>query len=250
LQLENELRAALAGDGLTLHYQPILDLHTRSLLAVEALVRWPHPQLGLLRPGEFLPLAEEAGLLGLLDEWVLHTALKQVAAWQAAGQPLTVSVNLGGPALRRANLVEKVAALLAETGVPSAQLVLEITEHMALHDMETTHAVLSELQQLGVRIALDDFGTGYASLSHLRELPVDILKIERVFAQGIGCSAKDEAVIQSMLALGRGLDIIVVAEGVEEEAQRDWLQAAGCRHIQGYLISRPVPPASINGVHG
>lgn len=248
VQVEAELRQSLRAGALTLHYQPILDLSTEQLFAVEALVRWPHPTRGLLLPGSFLPLAEEAGFLKELDAWVLQTALTQAATWLVAGHPLTVTVNLSAPSFQQIDLVEQIATLLATTGVPAERLIVEVAEQTALHDLPFIHQVLTRVQALGVRIALDDFGTGYASLSHLRELPVNLLKVERAFAAGIGHNRKDEALLRAMLALGAGLELDVVAEGVEQEAQRAWLRAASCRHIQGFLTGRPVPPEQLNGL--
>jgi diguanylate cyclase (GGDEF)-like protein/PAS domain S-box-containing protein len=239
MHIEAEFRQALMAGHMLLYYQPILDMETQQLFGVEALVRWPHPTYGLLTPGRFLPLAEEIGLLGVLDIWVLQAALTQAARWQTIGVPRTVTVNLSAPSFRRVDLVEHVAALLNTTGVAAERLVIELTEQIALHDLSLTYQVLTELQALGVRVALDDFGTGYASLTHLRKLPIDILKVERGFTAGIGHNHKDEAVLRAVLALGEGLNMIVITEGVEHEAQRAWLQAAGGRHIQGYLIGRP-----------
>jgi|GEM_PF-2369754 len=253
MHIEAEFRQALTAGRLRLYYQPILDMETRQLFGVEALVRWPHPTYGLLTPGRFLPLAEEIGLLGVLDSWVLQAALTQAARWQAVGVPRTVTVNLSAPSFRRVDLVEHVAALLNTTGVAAERLVLELTEQIALHDLSLTYQVLTELQALGVRVALDDFGTGYASLTHLRKLPIDILKVERGFTAGIGHNYKDEAVLRAVLALGEGLNMIVITEGVEHEAQRAWLHAAGGRHIQGYLIGRPAAADELDaqypGVH-
>jgi diguanylate cyclase (GGDEF)-like protein/PAS domain S-box-containing protein len=243
MYLEAELRHALATDGLTLHYQPIFDMRTGYLFAVEALVRWPHPRYGLLPPGRFLPLAAEVGLSQALDSWVLRAALNQVARWQATGKTLTVTVNLDAPLFWQADLVGHLSTLLHETGVPAERLILELTEHTALHDVALTSHILNDLRELGVRVALDDFGTGYAALTHLRELPVDIIKIERIFTAGIGQNRRDEAVLRAVLALGSGLDLLVITEGVEAEAQRTWLHTAGCHYVQGYLLGRPMPAA-------
>jgi diguanylate cyclase (GGDEF)-like protein/PAS domain S-box-containing protein len=246
VQIEAEFREALLTGGLTLHYQPIVDMQTGNLFAVEALVRWSHPRYGLLPPARFLPMVEECGLLGALDTWVLQAALTQVARWQAAGQVRTVTVNFGAPAFRRVDLLAQIETLLQETGVPAGQLVIEVTERTTLYDLPAIAQVLNALQELGVRVALDDFGTGYASLTHLRELPVDMLKIERVFAAGIGQQRRDEAVLQAVLALGNGLALPVIVEGVETAAQRAWLGMMGCRHMQGYLLGRPVPAAELD----
>jgi diguanylate cyclase (GGDEF)-like protein/PAS domain S-box-containing protein len=243
---ETEFRQALIHGSLILHYQPILDMETGHLFGVEALIRWQHPRDGLLPPAHFLPLAEEIGVLEAVDTWVLRAALTQVADWQAAGHARTVTVNLGAASFRRADLVEQVQTLLDETGVAAEHLVIELTEHTALHDLARISQVLTQLQALGVRVALDDFGTGYASLTHLRELPVDILKIERTFAAGIGHNPRDEAVLHAMLALGNGLELLVITEGVETAAQRVWLHDAGCCHMQGYLFGHPVPAAHLD----
>lgn len=241
IQLEAELRQALLNEGLVLHYQPVMDVDAQSLFAFEALVRWPHPRRGLLPPAAFLPLAAEVGLSHELDDWVLRTAIRQAAAWAERGFPRTVTVNMGEAVLQQIHFLEYVQELLSANRVSPECLIIEVTEQTALRDLALTTEVLSRLRRIGVRIALDDFGTGYASLTHLRELPVDILKIERVFTSGIGRNPKDEAVLRAVLALGEGLELAVIAEGVETEEQLRWLRTAGCRHIQGFLIGRPEP---------
>jgi diguanylate cyclase (GGDEF)-like protein/PAS domain S-box-containing protein len=248
LHLENDLRHALEHDDLILHYQPILNVQTNRIAIVEALVRWQHPTHGMLTPGVFLPLAEELRLLDTLDRQVLRKALRQAALWEAASHPLAVSVNISAPTLQSPDLIEDVAAFLREAGVSPARIILEVTEHSALRDLPTSQQVLTNLRGLGLRIALDDFGTGYASLTHLRHLPVDIVKLDRAFAAGIGCDAKDEAVIQTLLALGRGLELDVVVEGIEYAEQLKWLWRGGCPFIQGYFLSRPCPAAEIESL--
>lgn len=245
LQLEVELRQALATDGLTLYYQPILHVRSQAITWFEALVRWPHPTRGLLLPSVFLPLAEEVGLLGALDRWVLQTALQQAAAWAAVGYPCDMAVNLTAQSLQNPALVSDIATLLARTGARASRIIIEITEHTALSDLAATRQVLAGLKGLGMRIALDDFGSGYASLTHLRQLPVDVLKLDRAFATGIGRERKDEAVVRALLALGWGLGLTTLVEGVENMKQLHWLRAQGCLFVQGYLIGRPVPPEQI-----
>jgi EAL domain-containing protein (putative c-di-GMP-specific phosphodiesterase class I) len=172
-------------------------------------------------------------------------ALQQAATWEAAGIALAVSINISAPTLQAPDLVDEVAALVQEAGVSPAHIILEVTEHSALRDLPTSTQVLAGLRTLGLRIALDDFGTGHASLTHLRHLPVDILKLDRAFAAGIGQDARDEAVIETLLALGQGLALDVVVEGIEYTAQLDWLRRMGCSFVQGYLLSTPVDAGAI-----
>jgi diguanylate cyclase (GGDEF)-like protein len=246
--LESDLRHVLAQDGLNLYYQPILNVQTNQVAMLEALVRWQHPTHGMLAPGVFLPLAEELRLLETLDRQVLRKALCQTAVWEAAGHSLAVSVNISAPTLQSLELVDDVANLLRETGVSPERIILEVTEHSALRDLPTSQQVLARVRGLGLRIALDDFGTGYASLTHLRHLPVDIVKLDRAFAAGIGRDAKDEAVIQTLLALGRGLALDVVVEGIEHAAQLDWLGRIGCPLIQGYFLGKPCDTTTIEAL--
>jgi diguanylate cyclase (GGDEF)-like protein/PAS domain S-box-containing protein len=249
LQLETELRQAIATEGLMLHYQPILDLTRNEMVGVEALVRWPHPTRGMLLPGSFLMLAEEAGLLEALDYWVLQTGLCQAAIWDAAQQPLDVSLNLSAQSLQNPSLVETMSDLLRDSGAPAERIIIEITEHTALSDMATTQQVLAGLRSLGLRIALDDFGSGYASLTSLQQLPVDVLKVDRMFTAGVGQERRDESVVQAMLTLGRGLNLSVVVEGVEQPAQCTWLREVSCPLVQGFLIGRPTSAASISPLY-
>ncbi len=240
LQLETDLRYALKTNGLSLYYQPILDLHNAQIVWVEALVRWHHPQRGLLFPDAFLPIAEEAGLLDTLDNWVLHTAIAQAATWNNAGYPLTITINLTAQSLERPALVCEVADLLATYHVPADRIIIELTEHTALHNLTATRHILAGLKDLGLRIALDDFGSGYASLTHLRQLPVDVLKLDRAFATEIGRETRDEAVVRALLMLADGLDLTVVVEGIERSEQLDWLRKIGDPLVQGYLIAPPI----------
>lgn len=242
LQLETELRWALTTDGLVLNYQPVLALDSNQIIGVEALLRWPHPTRGTIMPNSFLPLAEESGLMRILDSWVIGKALEQASRWAEAGYVLDVAINLTAYSLQNADLVNEVNELLTLTDVKPECIILEITEHTALHDLHTTQQVLTGLRDLGIRIALDDFGNGYASLTYLQQMPIDILKIDRAFTAGLGQQPRDEAVVQSLLALGVGMDLTVIVEGVENTEQLEWLRRAGATLVQGYLIGPPVLP--------
>lgn len=244
-QLESDLRGALTAEALVLVYQPIRDVQTNAIVAVEALVRWPHPGHGLLTPERFLPLAEEINLMQHLDRWVLRTAITQLADWYTQGIKLCMSINLSAQTLQDHALVAEVAALLEGTGVPATQIILELTEQSALRDPVQVQQVFEGLRALGVRIALDDFGTGYTSLSQLRQGSFDIIKVDRSYTQGLGRESKDEAAVQALLSIGQGFGLWVIVEGLEESAQLVWLQKAGCSHVQGYLTGRPVSAEQI-----
>ena len=239
LLLEAEFRTALTQNALTLYYQPITDIATNQIIALEALIRWEHPTLGVLPPGAFMPLAEEIGLLGVLDRWVLKHALQQLAAWHAQGLRVVVSINLTADSLRDPELVFDIEDLLSEYDLSPEYVILEITEHAALHDILISQQVLGTLRQIGVQIALDDFGTGYASLTYLRQLPVSILKLDGSFAAGVGENPADEAVMQALISLGRGLHLTVIVEGIEYPHQREWLRSNGSQLLQGYLLGHP-----------
>ena len=242
LSLEGALRGAVERDELVLHYQPQIDLTRGEIVGVEALVRWQHPERGLLGPMEFIPLAEENGLIVPIGEWVLRTACAQARAWQEAGlRPIRVAVNLSVRQFYQKNLVETVARILEQTGLDSRYLELEITESCLMQNTRTTVALLAELNRLGMRISIDDFGTGYSSLSYLKRFPVDTLKIDRSFICDIGTDHDDDAIVKAIIALAQSLELRVVAEGVETPEQLHFLRTHGCNEIQGYLISRPLP---------
>lgn len=246
LQLEDELRRAIARDELTLHYQPIFDLRTSRRVGAEALVRWKHPTRGLLMPGAFVPLAEECGLISQLDRWVLLAALRQLAGWAAAGLTVNISINLSARTLHDRDLVQYAGECLLETGAPPERAVLEVTESAVMHDRETASRALDELKRLGMRIALDDFGSGHAALAYLKWLPVDEIKIDRSFVQGIGHDPRDEGVVRAIVAMSEGLRVDVVAEGITEVAQQEWLQSIGCFLGQGYGLAYPAPPEAFS----
>ena len=239
--LERELRVALERGEFVLHYQPIVDLATGRIVKVEALVRWQHPTRGLIPPGRFVPLAEENGLIVRLGYWVLEEACRQARAWQLAGTPVVVAVNLTAREFQRATLIDEVAAAVNKVGLAPTWLRLEITESFAMRDADATIATLTALRQLGVKIAIDDFGTGYSSLAYLKRLPVDALKIDKSFIDDLAADTADAAIVEVIIALAHTLGLIVVAEGVETAQQAERLRALGCDLAQGYHFARPLP---------
>jgi diguanylate cyclase (GGDEF)-like protein len=242
LHLETRLRQALKRRELALHYQPILDAHGGMLVAAEALLRWDDPEMGLVRPDEFVPIAEEVGLIVSIGEWVLRTACAQCREWHDAGFPeLRIAVNLSGHQLRQPNLVETVARVLEETGLSPAQLELEITESTIMQDDEGTIAAFQELHEMGVGLALDDFGTGYSSLSYLRRFSLTRVKIDRSFVKGIPADQYDGALTAAVIVMAHSIGLKVVAEGVETPEQADFLRERDCDELQGFLFSRAVP---------
>ena len=244
LVLEVELRRAIDRHEFAVYYQPVWATETRRVVGVEALVRWQHPVRGLLAPDEFLTVARETGLIVPIGRFVLREACRQAIAWDRAGGPtagLTIAVNLSPRQLHEADLVETVVAALADAGLPAERLNLEITEAVLVDDSPTIVELLRRLKALGLRISIDDFGTGYSSLSYLRRLPIDTLKIAKPFVDVVTKGTQDEALARAVVALARSLQLEVIAEGIEEEAQLDLLVRMGCELGQGYLVSRPVP---------
>jgi len=243
-----DLETALAQEQFVVQYQPIVDLPTLELIGVEALVRWAHPTRGLVGPSEFIPLAESTGLIVPLGRWVLQQACAQAVEWQRSrpnGKALRMSVNLSARQFQYAGLVDDVAKILTETGIAPNSVVLEITESLLMLDTEATVATLQELKALGVRLAIDDFGTGYSSLSYLRRFPVDIIKIDRSFVDGITTESEDAALTEAVVQLGRSLRLQTVAEGIETQEQSARLLALGCDYGQGFLFARPVEAKEI-----
>jgi diguanylate cyclase (GGDEF)-like protein/PAS domain S-box-containing protein len=241
-----DLERALARDEFVLHYQPIVDLATEAVAGVEALVRWNHPSRGLLPPAEFIPLAEETGLIVPLGSWVLREACGQTAAWRLS-QPhldLWVSVNLSTRQLLEPDLVERVQETLIESGLEPASLMLEITEGSLMQGITETAVKLRGLKELGVRLAIDDFGTGSSSLSYLRQFPIDLLKIDKSFVDEVGTS-DGPLLVQAIVDIARTLRVETIAEGIEEEEQLAGLRDVGCRSGQGFLFARPLPPEGL-----
>jgi len=245
-QILRELKTALEHQELQLFYQPIFDAQ-QHMTGVEALLRWHSPVLGFVSPAVFIPLAEESNLILDIGGWVLQTACQQIAQWQAhpVRQHWIVAVNVSARQLRRANFVDTVTALVRQSQIPAACLQLEVTESMLQHDIDDTMQTLSTLKAMGVRFSLDDFGTGYSSLNYLTKLPIHTLKIDRSFVDRMLQSHEDASVVQTILALAKGLGLDVVAEGVETVEQFRFLQHAGCQKFQGYLLARPMPPAAL-----
>ena len=242
LVVANNLRYALRRDELELHYQPCVDLGSGRITSVEALLRWHHPELGSVSPATFIPIAEATGIIGVIGLWVLGTACRQAKRWQEAGfGSLRMAVNLSARQFRDANLVATVAQVLADTGLDGRYLELEITESTMMENPERAREVLSGLHGLGVTVAIDDFGTGYSSLSYLKQFAVDYLKIDRAFISDLPADEHDAALVDAILAMAHRLGLRVIAEGVEDAAQRDFLRDRGCEEAQGYLFSRPVP---------
>jgi len=245
LALIGELRRAIEDDELTLHYQPKAALRTGVVKGVEALLRWQHPKHGLLSPDEFVPLAEHTDLIRGLTQWVLRHALQQCAAWQHAGLELTVAVNVSVRNLLDPDLSDEIARLLDRTGVPASMLVLEITESSVMSDPARTIGVLQRLAGMGIGVSVDDFGTGYSSLSYLSRLPVDEIKIDKSFVQGMLRDRNDSVIVETIVDLGASLGLRVVAEGVEDAATWDRLADLGCAMAQGYHLSRPIAATAL-----
>jgi predicted signal transduction protein with EAL and GGDEF domain len=243
LVLETQLRRALERDELVLYYQPQVRLDSGAVVGVEALVRWQHPELGLISPAEFIPLAEETGLILQIGRWVLSTACAQLRAWQEQGFPdLRVAVNLSGRQFQQADLVRTIADVLELSRLEPSDLELELTESSIMQDAEATVAKCEALDRLGIRLSVDDFGTGYSSLAYLKRFPIKALKIDQSFIQDITTDPNDAAIAQAIVALAETLKLRVIAEGVETEAQLALLRRYHCDEMQGYLFSRPLPP--------
>jgi EAL domain-containing protein (putative c-di-GMP-specific phosphodiesterase class I) len=241
LELELELRAALERNEFLLHYQPIIDFTTGTIVCAEALLRWNNPRYGLLSPDTFIPIAEETGLIIPIGEWVLQTACAQNHVWQQLGfDPIPVSVNVSGRQLRQQGVVARFLEILREAGLPPQYLELELTESVADGDPDETVRLFGELKSNGINLSIDDFGTGYSSLSYLKRFPIERLKIDRSFVKDLGTDPDDSAIVKAIVEVAHSLKVKVVAEGVETKEQLEMLRAYGCDAWQGFSYSKPV----------
>jgi predicted signal transduction protein with EAL and GGDEF domain len=241
MNLEQGLRQAIETQAFLLHYQPQFRLSDGALVGVEALIRWRHPTQGLISPEVFIPIAEETGLIESIGEWVLRTACEQVGAWLAAGgAPLRLSVNVSARQIQFGEILTTLRSNLQQTGFPPELLAIEITES-TLQSLEDSRVLFTTIREMGVGVAIDDFGTGYSSLSILKHLPIDHLKIDRSFIRDLPRDAQDVGIVEAIIAMGRKLGLGLIAEGVENQAQLEFLRSQQCDEIQGFLLGRPTP---------
>ena len=251
LQLETDLRKAIKNNEFTLHYQPIICLETGHISGFESLVRWQHPQLGMISPGKFIPVAEETGLIIPLGIWVLREACRQIKAWQEKYDSfisLTVNVNVAVQQFSYSRLIEEIDKILAETQLPSSCLKLEITESAIMENSDSAHAILQQLRERDIKICIDDFGTGYSSLSYLHQFPVDNLKIDRSFVSRIQSVDEPNKVIDAIVNLAHHLDISVTAEGIETKEQLEYIKNVGCEYVQGYFFFKPLNAEAVEAL--
>ncbi len=248
--LETSLRRAVEKQEFTLAYQPQVCLATGKVTGVEALIRWAHPELGLVAPMQFIPLAEETGLIVPIGEWVLRTACTQCKVWSDAGQEMRVAINLSAGQFKDPGLIEMIRAILEATGVKPELIELEITESMLMENIDSSIDRMASLTQFGCRLSIDDFGTGYSSLNYLKRFPVDVLKVDRSFVSDLANSEDDAMIVKAIVTLAHNLNLEVVAEGVETREHLSYLSYLGCDFIQGYLVSKPVPVAQVESFFG
>lgn len=244
-EMLQELRHALERREMELYYQPKIDARSQQVTAAEALLRWKHPRRGMVSPAVFIPLAERHGLIVALGQWVIDEACRQAAEWRQRGLRMRVAINISGHQLRQDDLVEKIQAALLRNGIPAARLTCEITETVAMEDTNQTRAAFDRLRHAGLHVSIDDFGTGHSSLASLRRLPAAELKIDRAFVGDLATSADARTIAQAIVQMAHTLDMRVVAEGVETEAQRDVLVQLGCDELQGYLFAKPMSATAL-----
>ena len=242
LDLENSLKAAFENDEFLIHYQPVIDIHKNEVVGVEALLRWQHPEKGMIQPTDFVKVVEDCGLIVALGEWMIHSVCKQIKLWQDAGlEKQNVSINLSPRQFKEQDLVTLFTQAMAENGLDGGSLSVEVTERTLIDNIGEVEATLKKLRTMGLKILLDDFGTGYASLAYLKEFPVDVVKIDEAFIAGIPDNQDDSAIVDAIAGLTRGLKLALHAEGVENERQLNVLKGLGCQFGQGYYWSKPLP---------
>jgi EAL domain-containing protein (putative c-di-GMP-specific phosphodiesterase class I) len=249
LSLSTRLRKAVENQNWTLHYQPVVDLSDGTMKGVEALIRWADPNGGLVPPGEFIPLAEEMGLIDAIGDWVVEEVARQDQAWRREGLGLDLSFNLSPRQLWQPDITEKILSRLEAGGVDPAQVIVEITESAAMTDPDRTLRILWDLHARGLRLAIDDFGTGYSSLSRLKDMPVAILKIDRMFVRDVATDPQAGSMVNAVIQLADGLGMIPLAEGIETEAEWRFLLERGCKLGQGFYFARPMPAEDILAMH-
>jgi predicted signal transduction protein with EAL and GGDEF domain len=245
VRLENDLYKALENDEFVLYFQPQMDVSTRRIFGVEALIRWNHPVRGMVPPLEFIGIAEETGLIVPIGEWVIKTACAQLKHWREMGFSIKVSVNIAAQQFKQRNLISVVNSALAETGVPAELLELELTENAIIQNTDITINMMKQLKSLGVKIAIDDFGTGYSSLGYLKNFPIDTLKIDQTFVRDVTVDSNNAAITDTIITLAQNLKLDVIAEGVETEEQIQFLLSKDCYYMQGYHFSRPLTAADL-----
>ena len=246
LVIENDLREALAQNQFELHYQPKVDLRTNRISGLEALIRWKQPGRGYISPMQFIPVAEETGLIGKIGEWVIGEVCRQIAEWDAQSvPPLPIAINLSPRQLIEGRITETISRILTDTGTPAARIVLEVTETVMMQEIKKSAAILEELRHLGLQIAVDDFGTGYSSLAYLKRLPINSIKIDRSFVRDVTIDTDDAAITRTIIVMGHNLGLKVIAEGVETKEQMAFLRESECDEVQGFLIATPQPPQEI-----
>jgi EAL domain-containing protein (putative c-di-GMP-specific phosphodiesterase class I) len=241
VRIEGALRNALERNELVLHYQPQVDLNSGVVVGMEALLRWQHPELGMVAPNRFIGVAEETGLIVPIGAWVLRTACEQAKAWHQAGfQKLRVAVNLSARQFASPDLISEIETVLSDTGLPPDSLEIELTESLFMSDVAQAVELMHKMKGLGINLSIDDFGTGYSSLSYLSRFPIDVLKIDRSFVNDISDDVNDAAIVASIIALAHNLKLAVIAEGVETPEQLHYLRHHGCDEMQGYYFSKPL----------